>query len=176
MKREKKADVVAEVSDLLNGCTAVYLTDYSGINVEDISKLRREFRKEGVKYKVIKNTLFKRAIDSAGKFEKLADHLTGMTGFVFAYENPVAPAKIIKKYNDDKKKLPLKACYIETTYYDGSQLEVLATLPSKAEIIAGILGSLYSPVSGVVGSINAVMRDLLSVIEESVKKKEGQAA
>src|SRR5690606_7590369 len=137
----------------------------------DINEIRNEFRKEGVKYKVIKNTLFKRAIEESGKYDKLADHLVGMTGYAFTSDNPVAPAKIIKKYFDSKQKLSLKACYIEDQYYDGSRLNELATLPSKNEIIAGILGSIQSPASGIVGAINAVFRDLVSVVDEIAKKK-----
>ncbi len=171
MNKNEKVEIIAEVKELLQNATAVYLTDYSRINVSDISEIRNQFRKEGVSYKVFKNTLFKRAIVESGKFEKLADHLEGMTGFVFASTNPVAPAKIIKKYNDTSQKFPLKACYIETQYFDGSKLAELAELPTKDELIASILGSLNSPASGIVGSIAAVIRDLVSVIDEVSKKK-----
>lgn len=171
MNKNEKAEIIAEAKELIENSSAVYLTDYSKINVADISDIRNQFRKEGVSYKVFKNTLFKRALVESGKFEKLADHLEGMTGFAFASTNPVAPAKIIKKYNDASQKLNLKACYIETEFYDGSQLAVLAALPSKQELIAGILGSLDSPASGIVGSISAVIRELVSVIDEVSKKK-----
>ena len=160
MNKNEKAELVAEVKELLQNATAVYLTDYSKINVADISEIRNQFRKDGVRYKVFKNTLFKLALLESGKFEKLADHLEGMTGFAFASTNPVAPAKIIKKYNDASQKFALKACYIETQYFDGSKLAELAALPSKDELIASILGSLNSPVSGIVGSIAAVLREL----------------
>jgi large subunit ribosomal protein L10 len=171
MNKNEKDEIVSSVKEMIDNSTAVYLTDYSGITVSDISNIRNEFRKEGVKYKVIKNTLFKRALDESGKYSQLADHLVGMTGYAFASDNPVAPAKIIKKYFDNSQKLALKACYIETQYYDGSKLNELATLPSKGEIIAGILGSLQSPASGIVGAINAVFRDLVSVVDEISKKK-----
>jgi large subunit ribosomal protein L10 len=171
MNTNEKAEIIAEVKGMIEESSAVYLTDYTGINVADISAIRNDFRKEGVQYKVIKNTLFKRAIDESGKYGKLVDHLVGMTGYAFASSNPVAPAKIIKKYFDDKQKLALKACYIEDQFYSGDQLNVLASLPSKKEIVAGILGSLNAPISGVVGAINAVMRDLVSVIDEISKKQ-----
>ena len=100
MNKNEKAELIAEAKELLQKATAVYLTDYSNINVADISEIRNQFRKDGVSYKVFKNTLFKRALVELGKFEKLADHLEGMTGFAFASTNPVAPAKIIKKYNE----------------------------------------------------------------------------
>ena len=171
MNRNEKTDVVSEVKETIEKSTAVFLTDYSGVNVEDINDIRNQFRKEGVKYKVFKNTLFKRALQESGKYEKLADHLIGMTGFAFAGDNPVAPAKIIKKYFGKNNKLSLKACYIENEFFDGSKLNELANLPSKNELIASIMGSLEAPASGIVGVINAVFRDLASVIDEISKKK-----
>ncbi|MDH3269080.1 MAG: 50S ribosomal protein L10 [Ignavibacteria bacterium] len=166
MNRNEKSEMISEIKELLESSSAVYLTDYHGINVEDISSLRNQFRNEGVQYKVYKNTLVKRALDEMGKYDKIADHLTGMVGFAFTTTNPIAPAKIINKYFGDKEKLSLKACYVEGEYFDGSQLKTLATLPTKNELIASIMGSLNSPVSGIVGTINAVMRDLVSVVEQ----------
>lgn len=172
MNKNEKTDIISEVKEMINNSSAIYLTDYSGISVADISDIRTQFRKEGVKYKVFKNTLFKRALNESGKFDKLADHLIGMTGYAFASEeNPVVPAKIIKKYFDDTQKLNLKACYVEDQYYDGSKLAELASLPSKKEIIAGILGSINAPASGIVGAINAVMRDLVSVVDQISKRE-----
>jgi len=166
MNRNEKSEIISEIKGLLESSSAVYLTDYHGINVEDISSLRNQFRNEGVRYRVYKNTLVKRALDEMGKYDKIADHLTGMVGFAFTTTNPIAPAKIINKYFGDKDKLSLKACYVEGEYFDGSQLKTLATLPTKNELIASIMGSLNSPVSGIVGAINAVMRDLVSVVDQ----------
>lgn len=171
MNKTEKSEIVSEIKEMIGNASAIYLTDYSGITVEDINQIRNEFRKEGVKYRVIKNTLFQRAITETERFDKLGDHLVGMTGYAFTSHNPVAPAKIIKKYFDTKQKLALKACYIEDQYYPGSKLNELANLPTKTEIIASILGSLNAPISGVVGVINAVMRELVSVVDEISKKK-----
>lgn len=170
MNKNEKTEIIAEAKELIEKSTAVYVADYSGVNVADISELRNQFRKEGVTYKVFKNTLFKRALSETGKYSKLADNLEGMSGFAFAFDNPVAPAKIIKKYFDANKKFSLKACYIETEFYSGNQLDQLATLPTKADLIAGILSSINAPASGIVGSINAVFRDLVSVIDQISKK------
>jgi large subunit ribosomal protein L10 len=171
MNKNEKKEIISVVKEMIENSSAVYLTDYTGIKVSDISYIRNDFRKEGVNYKVIKNTLFKRAIDETGKYGKLVDYLTGMTGYVFASNNPVAPAKIIKKYFDEKQKLALKACYIEDQFYSGDRLNVLASLPSKKEIVAGILGSLNASISGVAGAINAVMRDIVSVVDQISKKQ-----
>ncbi len=170
MNKDEKTEIISEVKEMIENSSAIYLTDYSGITVADISTIRNEFRKEGVRYKVIKNTLFKRALEEAGKYDKLAEHLAGMTGYAFASDNPVAPAKIIKKYNDASQKLSLKACYIENEFFDGKRLNELASLPSKNDIIAGIMSSLSSPASGIVGTINAVISNLVSVIDQISKR------
>ena len=171
MNRNEKAAVISEVKEMMENSSAIFLTDYSGINVEDISEIRTQFRNEGIKYTVYKNTLFKRALDEMNKYEKLAPHLVGMTGFAFAGENPIAPAKIIKKYFDTNEKLSLKGCYIENEYFGGERLTELALLPSKKELIAKIMGSIDAPASGIVGAITAVIRNLVSVIDEVSKKK-----
>jgi large subunit ribosomal protein L10 len=170
MKKNEKSEIINEAKKLIEESNAVYVADYSGVNVAEITDLRNQFRKGGVKYKVFKNTLFKRALDQTGKYPKLADNLVGMSGFAFAISDPTAPAKIIKKFTDTNKNLSLKACYIETEFFGGDQLDVLANLPSKNDLIAGILSSLDAPASGLVGSINAVIRDLISVVDQISKK------
>lgn len=171
MNKTEKSEVISSLVEMINKSSAVYVTNYSGINVADITHIRNEFRKEKVSYLVVKNTFFKRAIDETGKYKELVNHLEGMSGYAFTNANLIAPAKIIKKYFDASQKLSLKACYIENQFYDGSRLNEIASLPSKPEIIAGILNSLSSPASGIVGVLNAVIRDLVSVIDEISKKQ-----
>lgn len=170
--KTEKVKIISEIEEKLRNYSSVYLVDYNKLTVAEISGLRREFLKEGVFYKVYKNTLFKKALENLGMYSEFSEKLEGMTGFVFANENNfIAPAKIIKKFSDDKKKFNFKGCYIENEFYGSDKLEVLASMPSKEEVIAGIIGSIASPASGIVGAINAVMRDLVSVIDEISKKK-----
>lgn len=171
MNKAEKVEIIEQIKDLVSKSSAMFLVDYRGVTVEDINKLRSGFRKEGVTYKVFKNTLFKKAIEQVNGYEKFNDQLVGMIGVAFAGENFVAPAKIIKKYFDEKGKLVFKGCYIESTFYGTDQLNTIASMPTKEEIIAGIIGSVTSPASGIVGAINAVIRDLVSVIDEVSKKK-----
>lgn len=175
MNKEQKAESVQEIKEMITSSEALYLTDFSGLTVEEVNEIRKEFFKSGVKYKVVKNTLTVRALKETDKYsshiEKLTESLNGPTGIVFASENPVAPAKIIKKYFEKIQKPKLKVAILENEMYDSKSLNTLASLPSKEEVIASILGSLDAPASGIVGSINAVMRDLFSVIEEVGKKK-----
>lgn len=172
MNKAEKAEVVARVADKLKDATALYLLNYQGITVEEVNELRREFRKHNVEYRVVKNTLAKLAIDKVNKFDKIKDYFVGMTGMAISKEDPVAPAKIIKKFREKYNKLDLKACYIESSFFDGSKLDELATLPSKPEIVAGIIGGLQSPISGVIGAISGVMRDLVGVLDAYINKNE----
>lgn len=171
MKKEEKVESIKEIKELLENASGVFLVDYKGVNVADINKLRATFKKEGLTYKVFKNTLFKKSLDQLGRYEQFNEQLVGMIGTVFAGENYVAPAKIIKKYFDEKGKFVFKGCYLENNFYGASQLDIIASMPSKEETIASIIGSINSPASGIVGAINAVMRDLVSVIDEVGKKK-----
>lgn len=171
MNKKEKVEQIEQIKELFTQASAVYLVDYHGVNVADISQLRRDFRKEGATYKVFKNTLIKRALKDVSSYDKFNDDLVGMSGVVFCGENYVAPAKVIKKYFDTTNKFSLKGCYIGQEYFDSNKLDVLASMLTKEEVMAGIVGSLNSPISGIVGAINAVMRDLVSVIDEVSKKK-----
>ena len=171
MKKEEKGEVIEEIKELVKNSSSMFLVNYSGVKVADINKLRAEFRKEEVNYKVLKNTLFKKALEQAGGYEKFHPQLVGMIGVAFVSENFVSAAKIIKKYFDEKQKFSFEGCYIESAFYDSEQLNTIASMPTKNEIMAGIVGSIAAPATGIVGAINAVIRDLVSVIDEIGKKK-----
>lgn len=172
MNKTEKEELVSQIKEYVDNSTAIYFVDYAGVNVADINALRKEFRKEKVSYKVFKNTLFKKAVEEDGGYKNLDDMLTGMTGFAFVKDNISAPAKIIKKFGDTSNgKFALKGCYIEKQFYSGNKINELASLPTKNDVIAGILSSINAPASGIVGAINAVMRDLVYVIDAIEKKK-----
>ena len=171
MKRSEKEEIVAEVSGLVNRARGMFFTDFSGLTVEQATELRREFRKSGVDYRVVKNTLIRKALESVTGYDKVYDKLAGPTGVAFAYDDPVVPAKIIQKFSEKHKKLSLKVCVLERQVYDGSKLIELAKLPSRNELMAAILGSIQAPIAGVPTVIQAVLRDLVSVVSEIEKKK-----
>jgi large subunit ribosomal protein L10 len=124
-----------------------------------------------VEYTVVKNTLARKALEKLSGYDRVFDKLVGPTGIAFSYDDPSAPAKIIKKFSEKSGKFQLKAAVVEKQIYDGSKLGELASMPTRKEVVASILGSLQSPISGVVGAINAVARDLVSVIDAVEKKK-----
>lgn len=171
MKRNEKDKIIADVRDKASHATGLYFADFTGITVEQINELRREFRKANVGYHVVKNTLARKALESIGGYDTVLDRLVAPTAIAFAYDDPVAPAKIIKKFRDKNEKFVLKVCVIEKQVFEGKQLNEIAKLPSRPELIAGILACIQAPASGVVGAVSAVMRDLVYVIGEIEKKK-----
>jgi large subunit ribosomal protein L10 len=172
MNRSEKEQIIAEVKEKVVRAKAMYFADFTGITVEQVNDLRREFRKSNVDYRVVKNTLARKALESATGYDKVIDKLVGATGIAFGYDDPVAPARIIKKFQEKhENKLKVKVCVLETQVFDGSQLAEIAKLPSRGEVIAGIIGSIQSPIVGVLGAVNAVLRDLVSVIDAIEKKK-----
>ena len=147
----------------------MFLTDFQGLTVEEITNLRGELRKDGSTYAVVKNTLFKIAAgDDLAK--ALDSYLAGPTGIVFAGTDPVAPAKAISKFADDSKKLGIKAAYIDGQLVDAKQVAVLASLPPKIELIARLVGTLASPMRGLVtvlqGNQSGLVRALNAIREQ----------
>ena len=171
MKRTEKDQIIAEVREKASNATGMFFADFTGITVEEINELRREFRKAKVDYRVVKNTLARKALESVGGYDKVIDRLVSPTAIAFAYEDPVAPAKIIKKFCEKNEKLVLKICVIEKQVFEGKQLNEIAKLPTRTELIAGILTSIQAPASGVVGAVGALMRDLVVIIGQIETKK-----
>lgn len=171
MKRSEKEQIVAEVTEVAGRASSMFFTDFSGLTVEQATELRREFRKFGVQYRVAKNTLVRKALQNLAGYDKVFDSLVGPTGVAFAFEDAVAPAKVIQKFSEKHGKLRLKVCVIEKQVYEGSRLGEIAKLPTRKELMAGILGCVQLPLASVPTVLNAVMRDLVSVIDEVGKKK-----
>lgn len=171
MKREDKEAIVAKVAEKAQRAQATYFADFSGLTVAEETELRREFRKFGIEYTVVKNTLARKALEQVQGYNRVYEKLAGPTGIAFSYDDIVAPAKVIKKFNEKTGKFKLKVAVLDKQVFDGAQLDQLAKLPGRQEIIAGIIGSLQSPIAGIVGAINAVMRDLVHVVDAIEKKK-----
>ncbi len=171
MKRSEKEQIVAEVKELVEQAQGLFFTDFTGLTVEQATELRREFYKSGVKYRVVKNTLIRKALQQISGYDTVYDRLVGPTAVAFAEDDPVAPAKIIQKFKEKHNKLSLKVCMIEKQVYDGSRLGDLAKMPSRKDMMAAIVGSIQAPLAGVPTVLQAVLRDLVSVVGEIEKKK-----
>lgn len=173
--RQNKQEIVQELVELLRKASGVYLVDFTKMTVAETYKFRKVIHEKELVYRVAKNTLIERAVDELGQFSIPPANLFGQTGIVISYDDPTAPAKVIKEFFDKGEKPRLKAAFLEGQFYDGSELKTIASLPTRSEMIAGILGSLNAPASGIVGAINAVMRDVASIIEEVAKKQNNAA-
>lgn len=171
MKRSEKEQIISDVAVAAGRARGLFFTDFSGLTVEQATELRRELRKSGIDYRVVKNTLIRKALERVTGYDRVYDKLVGPTGVAFAYEDAISPARIIHKFSEKHKKLSLKVCVMEGEVYDGSKLGELASLPSKTEMVASILGSIQAPLAGVPGAINALLRDVVSVVDEVSKKK-----
>ncbi len=171
MKRSEKEQIATKIAEKISRAKSLFFTDFTGLTVEQANELRREFRKSGVEYQVVKNTLVQKALESVTGYDKLYEKLTGPTAIAYGFQDPVSPAKIIKKFFEKHEKLTVKICVLENQIYDGSKLNELAKLPSRHDLITGILGSLQAPILGVVGVLAAVTRDLVNVIDAIERKK-----
>ncbi len=171
MKRSEKEEIIAQLAEKVSRASALYFADFTGVTVAEETELRREFRKSGVEYRVVKNTLVRKALERLTGYDTMFDRLVGPTGIAFGYDDVIMPAKVIKKFNEKTGKLNLKVAVIEKQVFDGTRLDELSKLPSKKDILAAIVGSIQAPASGIAGAINAVMRDLVSVIDQVAQKK-----
>lgn len=151
------------------------VTEYKGYSVEEITTLRRNLQKEGGDYMVTKNTLAKIAAKGTN-YEAIADLCKGPIAVAFGFDDQVSPAKVVSKFIKDSKKGEIIGAVLEGNLLSAAEAKALANLPSKEELYAKMLGSINSPASGIVGSVNAVMASLTRAIAAVRDQKEKSAA
>ncbi len=145
-KVELKQPIVDEIKELLDGAKAAVLVDYRGLTVEQDTKLRKNLREANVQYKVYKNTLINFAVKGT-EFEELSKHLEGPTAIAISKEDATAPARILFNFSKEADALELKAGVVDGTYYDENGIKVIATIPSREELLSKLLGSMQSPIT-----------------------------
>jgi large subunit ribosomal protein L10 len=168
--REEKKQIVEELKDKLNQVKAAIFTDYRGLNVEEITELRKQLREAGIEYKVVKNTLTRIAAKDIN-MDFLEEYLTGPTAIAFSFEDPVTPAKILSKFANSHKALDIKAGLVEGKLIDVEGIKALADLPSREVLIAKVIGGMQAPISGLVGVLNGPMRGLVYALKAIQDKK-----
>jgi large subunit ribosomal protein L10 len=172
MKRDKKEQIAQEIAGKIERAQGIYLTEFQGLSVAKMGQLRNEFRKAGIEYKVVKNTLIKKALKSAAEADKLAVGLKNTTAVAFGYDDPVAPAKIIRKFSKDNEALKFKMASIDGVVFGADALPQLSEMLSKKENLGRAAGLINNVISGVPMAVNAVMRSLVSVIDQVGKLKQ----
>ena len=162
MKRNQKEQLVTELRDKLEGAAAVYYTDFSGLNVKRMTDLRRRFRKAGVQYLVIKNTLALRAVNESGL---AGERLRGPTGLVVGTD-PVAAAKVLTDFARENDQRPgIKGGLLDGRQINVDQVKALASLPSREQMLAELAGGLQAPLAGFVGALNGVLYMFAGALE-----------
>lgn len=152
----KKIASVDELAEKLERATAGVIVKYQGITVEDDTKLRSALRKAGVEYTVMKNTMIGRACDKAG-YGEIKGCLNGMNAIAISYDDQIAPAKILSEYEEKIESFEFRAGFLGDDVVDVKTVKELASIPPKEVLIAKMLGSLQSPISGLAVALQAVV-------------------
>jgi large subunit ribosomal protein L10 len=173
MKRAEKEQLVIELKEKLASATALYYTDFTGLNVKRMTELRRRLRKANVEYVVIKNTLALRAVNESGL---VSQALKGPTGLVVA-KDPVAAAKLLTDFAKENDKKPtVKGGLFEGKSIDTAQVTKLASMPSREQMLADLGASMQAPMAAFAGALNGLLYMFAGALEGLRTQREGGSA
>lgn len=162
MKRTEKDQLVAELSEKIKDASALYYTDFSGLSVKSMTELRRRFRREGVEYVVIKNTLALRAVNGSGL---TGEKLVGPTGLVVS-KDPVAAAKVLTTFAKEYEQKPsVKGGMLDGQAIDATQVKRLAEMPSREQLLAELGAGFMSPMAAFAGAMNGMLYMFVGALE-----------
>jgi large subunit ribosomal protein L10 len=160
----QKEQLVNELAEKLQKAQSVIMFDYRGLTVAEVTELRAQMRKAGNEYVIVKNSMIERACDKIGIDESVKEMLKGPSAFAFGYDDAVSPAKVLKDTVKKLKKCEIKGGIVNGKVTDASGIDALAELPPKEVLIARMLGSMMSPISG------------LAIVLDQIAKKNGEPA
>jgi large subunit ribosomal protein L10 len=183
MPTPDKIEKVEELSEKMTSAKAIYLTDYTGIDVASVSDLRNLLRGASVEYTVVKNRLAKRAAAASG-IEGVDEFFTGPTALIFADGDPVEPAKILQEYADKSGKIAIKSGLLDGQIFNSEQVKQLTLLPSREELLGKVVGTVNAPLqglhtvingplSGLANALSGVLQNLLGVVKAIEEKQKG---
>lgn len=172
--RPEKLEAVTDLVARMSAAKSVFVTDYSGLTVEAITRLRRDLRKSNVDYLVSKNTLTRLAATQVG-MKDIVPHLQGTTAIAFGLGDPAAPAKVLLEFTKKSEKPTIKAFVFEGQYYDGKFAEQISKLPSRNELLARLLGSMNAPVTGLANSLQGIIRKMAYALNAVADQKKEAA-
>lgn len=171
MPSQQNIDAVESISRQLEKAAGIYFTDYLGLDVADITELRKKLVESGVEYRVVKNTLVRLASRNAG-IDGLGDVFEGSTAVALSYDDPTAPARVLNEFSKTHDLPQLKALVFEGKVMDNSVFKKIANLPSKETLLAKLLGGLSSPMSKMSSLLKSPMIDLVNVLNSLKETKE----
>lgn len=170
MPTAEKLQKIDEIKSLFEGHENVILTEYRGLTVSEISALRRDLSQEGTSYRVLKNTLVKRATEALG-LNDLSVHLQGPTAIAFVHGEMTSAAKKLDTFAKGNPALVIKAGLLAGKVIDETQVKAIASLPSREQLVAMLLGVLNNPVTGLVRVLSGPSRALVTVLDQIAKDK-----
>lgn len=153
--KNAKQLIIDEIKAKFDKSISIVVVDYLGITVAQADELRKTLRENGVNLTVYKNTLVKRAI-AGTEYEGLGEALKGSSAFAFSEEDATSSARLLKKAMKQYNKMSFKGGYVDGSVYDAKQVEALADIPSREELIARFMGSIQSPLSQLVRTFKAI--------------------
>ena len=169
--REQKEQRVKEITEDLKGASLIILTDYRGLNVSEISNLRKELRQTGCKYRVVKNKLSKIAAKEAG-VDALNPNFEGPTAIAISDDDPVEVTKILLKWGKETKKLSVKAGMLDGSLLEQKDVEALGTIPPKEVLLAQVCGAFQAPISGLATALQGNVNKLVYALDKIRQEKE----
>lgn len=169
--QEAKKLVVAEIVEKIKASKSVVFVDYKSLTVAEVSELRKKCRQSGCEYKVYKNTLVRKAFNELGVTQFDAD-LNGPTAITFAQDETAAAKVMVAAAKDYTDKIVLKSAFVDNAYVDKAGVKALASMPSKEELIAKMLGSMQAPLANFAGVLNNMLSGIVRVLDQVAKTKQ----
>jgi len=170
MLKPDKEKVISSLKEILDNADSVFVTEYTGLNVEEITKLRKNLRENSVKYIVAKNTLMRLAVKD-GRYEGISDYLKGQTALALGADDPAIPAKILYDSFKAMEKPVIKAFILDDQIFTGDDITRLADLPSKEVLYSMVVAAVESPMVNLVAGIDGVFQELIATLEALEKSK-----
>ncbi len=171
MPNNENKEQVKILTDKIKDATAVYFAEYHGLNVEDITSLRKLFFENNIEFRVSKNTLLKIACKN-NNFNEIDEFLTGSTAVAFAYNDPSLPAKVLKDFTKEKDLPSVKGIIFDGNIFDGKQFDKIANLPSKEELLSKLAMLIGSPMLNLALTVKSPMHDFVNVLSQLKDKKD----
>jgi len=173
MPKPEKITAVAEMKELFESAGSFFVTDYQGLNVADMTVLRKSLRENNIKYLIAKNTLLKLAAKGAGVAD-INEHLSGPTAIAFTSEDPAAAAKILNDSFKSKELPRMKVFFVDNQVFDGAEISRLADLPPRDILLSQLVAAVEAPFSNLVSSLDGFFRKLVGTIDALAEKKKGE--
>ncbi|MBL7069601.1 MAG: 50S ribosomal protein L10 [Candidatus Omnitrophica bacterium] len=168
---EWKEIMTKELAGDLKNSSDIYMSEYIGLKADEVNELRRQLETSSSKYLVVKNSIARIALESAGLGD-LAKFVNGNTGMVLSGDNPILTARIISKFSKDHEALKIKGGLLDGDIIDMARIKFLASLPGREELIARIAYGMKSPISGFVFLLGNMLKSLVYVMQ-AIKDKKG---